>query len=116
MTHDCRLIGTTSGAVSGLHQPIRQPRDQVVQSWDTAVKVTAISSYSVCMTFLVRNNNEYHLLDLWRKRVEFPDLVEAVRSQAAKHNPTAILIEEQASAEQRRCSASARLCSGRNIH
>jgi predicted phage terminase large subunit-like protein len=77
--------------------PARQPRDQVVQSWDTAVKVTAISSYSVCLTFLVRNNNEYYLLDLWRKRVEFPDLVEAVRSQAAKHNPAAILIEEQAS-------------------
>ena len=61
------------------------------------MKVTASSSYSVCLTFLVRNGNEYYLLDLWRKRVEFPDLVEAVRSQAAKHNPTAILIEEQAS-------------------
>jgi predicted phage terminase large subunit-like protein len=77
--------------------PIRQPRDEVVQSWDTAVKVTATSSYSVCLTFLVRNNNEYYLLNIWRKRVEFPDLVEAVRSQAAKYNPTAILIEEQAS-------------------
>jgi predicted phage terminase large subunit-like protein len=77
--------------------PVRQPRDEVVQSWDTAVKVTASSSYSVCLTFLVRNNNEYYLRDLWRKRVEFPDLVQAVRSQAAKHNPTAILIEEQAS-------------------
>src|SRR5207237_8093208 len=77
--------------------PGRQPRDQIVQSWDTAVKVTATSDYSVCLTFLVRNNNEYYLIDVWRKQVEFPELCKAVLSEAAKYQPNAILIEDQAS-------------------
>jgi predicted phage terminase large subunit-like protein len=77
--------------------PVRQAGDQIVQSWDTAIKATATSNYSACLTFLIRNNNEYHLMDVWRGKVEFPDLCMAVKSQASKHKPNAILIEEQAS-------------------
>jgi predicted phage terminase large subunit-like protein len=77
--------------------PLRQARDQIVQSWDTAIKATVTSNYSVCLTFLVRNNNEYYLIDVWRKKVEFPELCMAVKSQALKHKPNEILIEEQAS-------------------
>jgi hypothetical protein len=58
--------------------PARQQGDQIVQSWDTAVKVAATSDYSVCLTFLVRNNNEYYLIDVWRMKVDFPDLCKAV--------------------------------------
>jgi hypothetical protein len=54
---------------------VRQPGDEIVQSWDTAVKVTATSDYSVCLTFLVRNNNEYYLIDVWRKKGSFPSFV-----------------------------------------
>jgi predicted phage terminase large subunit-like protein len=78
-------------------RPVRQPRDVIVQSWDTAVKVTSTSDYSVCLTFLVRNNNEYYLIDVWRKKVEFPELCMAVLSEAQKHKPNAILIEDHAS-------------------
>jgi predicted phage terminase large subunit-like protein len=78
-------------------RPVRQPGDQIVQSWDTAVKVTATSDYSACLTLLVRNNNEYYLIDVWRKKVEFPELCMAVLSEGAKHKPNAILIEDQAS-------------------
>jgi predicted phage terminase large subunit-like protein len=77
--------------------PVRQPRDVIVQSWDTAVKVTSASDYSVCLTFLVRNNNEYYLIDVWRKKVEFPELCMAVLSEAKKHKPSVILIEDHAS-------------------
>ena len=77
--------------------PARQPRDVIVQSWDTAVKVTSTSDYSVCLTILVRNNNEYYLIDVWRQKVEFPELCMAVLSEAQKHKPTAILIEDHAS-------------------
>ena len=77
--------------------PVRQSGDQIVQSWDTAVKVTATSNYSACLTFLVRNNNEYYLIDAWRKKVEFPELCASVRSLAKKYTPNAILIEDQAS-------------------
>ena len=78
-------------------RPVRQPRDVIVQSWDTAVKVTSTSDYSVCLTILVRNNNEYYLIDVWRKKVEFPELCMAVLSEAQKHKPNAILIEDHAS-------------------
>jgi hypothetical protein len=77
--------------------PVRQPSDVIVQSWDTAVKVTSTSDYSVCLTFLVHNNNEYHLIDVWRKKVEFPELCMAVLSEAQKHKPNAILVEDHAS-------------------
>src|SRR5712671_5651094 len=77
--------------------PVRQAGDQIVQSWDTAVKVTATSDYSVCLTFLVRNKIEYYVIDVWRKKVEFPDLCSAVLSQVTKHPPNAILIEDHAS-------------------
>lgn len=77
--------------------PVRQSSDQIVQSWDTAVKVTATSNYSACLTFLVRNNNEYYLIDAWRKKVEFFELCATVRSLAKKYTPNAILIEDQAS-------------------
>lgn len=76
-------------------RPVRQHSDQIVQSWDTAVKVTTTSDYSVCLTFLVRNNNEYYLIDTWRRKVAFPDLCNEVANQAAKHRPNAILIEDQ---------------------
>ena len=77
--------------------PVRQSGDQIVQSWDTAVKVTAKSNYSVCLTLLVRNNNEYYLIDVWRRKVEFPELCLAVASLAKEYTPNAILIEDQAS-------------------
>ena len=74
--------------------PVRQSSDQIVQSWDTAVKVKATSDYSACLTFLVRNNNEYYLIDAWRKKVEFFELCATVRSLAKKYAPN---IEDQAS-------------------
>ena len=75
----------------------RQPDDQIVQSWDTALKATATSDYSVGLTILVRNSNEYHLIDIFRKKLNFTDLCAAVEAQAKKHSSNAILIEEHAS-------------------
>lgn len=77
--------------------PVRQPGDQVVQSWDTAMKATDTSDYSVCLTFLVRNRNQYYLTDLYRDRPEFPDLAKLVMTQAQKTRADAILVEDSAS-------------------
>ena len=76
--------------------PIRQSGDEIVGSWDTALKPTATSDYSVGLTFAVRNKNEYYLIDIFRKRVNFPDLCNAVEAQSKKYTPNAILIEEHA--------------------
>jgi predicted phage terminase large subunit-like protein len=77
--------------------PVRQPGDQVVQSWDTALKAGPKNDYSVCLTFLVRNRNQYHLMDVYRERVEFHELLKGVRAQANNHRPHAILIEDAGS-------------------
>ena len=68
--------------------------DQVVQSWDTALTANETSKFSVCLTFRVRNNNEYYLVDVFREKLEFPALVQQVihlasvrfRGGAAKHD------------------------------
>jgi len=76
--------------------PSRQPGDQIVISVDTAIKVTPTSDYSVCLVFLVRNRNEYYLIDVWRQKVDFPTLCAAIGSLFGKYRPNAILVEEQA--------------------
>jgi predicted phage terminase large subunit-like protein len=77
--------------------PVRQAGDEIIQSWDTAMKVTNTAAFSVCLTFLVRDNTEFYLIGIFRERLEFPDLVKAVLRQHQKHRPNAVLIEEQAS-------------------
>jgi predicted phage terminase large subunit-like protein len=44
----------------------------------------------------VRNKNEYYLIDVWRRKVDFPQLCAETTALAAKHRPNTILIEEQA--------------------
>jgi phage terminase large subunit-like protein len=75
----------------------RQAGDQIVQSWDTAMKAGPTNDYSVCLTFLIRNKNEYHLIDVFRKQIEFYDLLKEVVPHAAKFNAETVLIEEVAS-------------------
>ena len=77
--------------------PIKADGDQIVQSWDTAMKVTDGSDYSVCLTFLVRGKNQYFLIDVYRERLEFPDLVNLVGPHARRHKADAILIEDAVS-------------------
>ena len=73
-----------------------QKFEQVVQSWDTANKVSELSDYSVCTTW-GRLNKKFYLLHVFRKRLDFPDLKRAVRQMQDQFHPTKILIEDQAS-------------------
>lgn len=76
--------------------PVAQQGDYVVQSWDTAMKTGGTNDYSVCLTFLIRNKNEYYLLDVFRKRLEIHDLLKVALSLAQKFRATTVLVEEQA--------------------
>ncbi|WBL80353.1 phage terminase large subunit [Bradyrhizobium xenonodulans] len=76
--------------------PSRQPGDEIVLSCDTAAKAGANSNYSTCLAFLVRNRNQYYLIDLWRGKVEFPALCQIMLEQWSKHRPGAVLIEDTA--------------------
>jgi predicted phage terminase large subunit-like protein len=77
--------------------PTRQPSDEIIISVDTAAKATAGSNYSAMLVFLVRNNNDFYLIEVCRKKLEFPDLLAAVEALITKHKPSAVLIEEHSS-------------------
>ena len=77
----------------------RPPFERIIQSWDTANKPTELADYSVCTTWGLKGPNAY-LLDVFRKRLSFPDLERAVIGQEALFRPEAILIEDRASGTQ----------------
>src|SRR6266699_3074297 len=70
--------------------------DQIIQSWDTANKDTELSNYSVCTTWGLKKQHMF-LLDVYRRKVEFPDLKRAVRELAALHRARIVLVEDKAS-------------------
>ncbi|HYH63354.1 MAG TPA: phage terminase large subunit [Urbifossiella sp.] len=73
--------------------------DQVVQSWDTAVKAAQLNDPSVCTTWGVRPDG-YDLLQVFVRRLEYPDLKRTVVSQAEAFGADAVLIEDKASGQQ----------------
>lgn len=79
--------------------PARQPWDQIVQSWDTASKAEEANDFSVCTTWLVRDNSAW-LIDLFRAKLEFPDLRRRIESEASRAGVSQILIEEAGSGIQ----------------
>lgn len=70
--------------------------DQIVQSWDTASKPGNLNDYSVCTTWGI-SDKRFHLLNVYRKRVGYPELKQAVVEQARLYQPETILIEEKSS-------------------
>jgi predicted phage terminase large subunit-like protein len=70
--------------------------DQILQSWDTANKDTELSNFSVCTTWGLKERYLF-LLDVYRHKLEFPDLKRAVRQLAALHRAKIVLIEDKAS-------------------
>jgi predicted phage terminase large subunit-like protein len=77
--------------------PGEQPNSNwVVQSWDTASKTGVLNDYSVCTTWLVHNRN-YYLVDVFRKRLNYPDLKRAIPELAQRFNARAVVIEDKAS-------------------
>jgi predicted phage terminase large subunit-like protein len=70
--------------------------DRVIQSWDTASVPAELNSYNVCTTWGEKNKQLY-LLDVFRKRLSFPELKRAVRDEARRHGAKVILIENHSS-------------------
>jgi predicted phage terminase large subunit-like protein len=70
-----------------------------LQSWDTANKSGELNDYSVCTTWGVADG-KYYLLDVFRKRLEYPDLKRAVWEQAQRYQHPRILIEDKGSGTQ----------------
>jgi len=72
---------------------------EIVQSWDTGIKTAEGNSFSVCITALVRRRFVY-ILDIWRGRLEFPDLRKKAIELARLHGARTLLIEDRASGQQ----------------
>jgi len=76
-----------------------QQFDRIVQSWDTANKATELSDFSVCTTWGIAGKDLY-LVDLLRRRMEYPELKREVRGQYERFKPNVVLIEDKASGTQ----------------
>jgi predicted phage terminase large subunit-like protein len=73
--------------------------ETVFQSLDSANKSTELSDFSVCTTWGIKDKHLY-LLNVFRKRLDYPALKRAVREQAEYFKPQTILIEDKASGTQ----------------
>lgn len=71
----------------------------IVQSWDTGIKTTAGHDWSVCITARIVDQRIY-IIDLWRGRLEYPDLERKCIELARFHKAQTILIEDRASGQQ----------------
>jgi predicted phage terminase large subunit-like protein len=80
------------------HQ-LPQKFDLIFQSWDTANKAAEINDFSVCTTWGVVDRQLY-LLDVFRDRLEYPELKRSIVRHAELHKAETIVIEDKASGTQ----------------
>jgi predicted phage terminase large subunit-like protein len=73
--------------------------ESVFQSWDAANKSSELSDFSVCTTWGLTNKHLY-LLEVLRRRPNYPDLRRTVKQQAENYRVKNILIEDKASGTQ----------------
>ena len=72
---------------------------RVVQSWDTAAKTSELNDFSVCTTWGVDRDN-YYLIDVFRRRLNYPDLKRAIVAHASRFDADQIVIEDKSSGIQ----------------
>jgi len=71
---------------------------RIVQSWDTAFKTKSENDYSVC-TVWGEADNGYYLLDMWRQKVEYPELKKVAVNLFTRDHPQIVYIEDKASGQ-----------------
>lgn len=76
--------------------PAYSNNDLLIISLDTAMKGTQLADYSVATVWLARGDHSY-LLDLWRERVDYPELRRAVSRLREKYAGAALLVEDKGS-------------------
>jgi predicted phage terminase large subunit-like protein len=76
----------------------RSAAELIVQVWDTAFKEKTTADYSVCSTWATTPTGIY-ILDVFRERLEFPELKRKAKDQFEKWRPNAVLVEDKASGQ-----------------
>jgi predicted phage terminase large subunit-like protein len=74
--------------------PLQRERSLILQSWDTASKGGPENDFSVCTTWFISHDRRWYLIDVWRKRVDYPELKAAVRTLASLHAAKRVLVED----------------------
>jgi len=69
---------------------------RIIQAIDGAWKTGVANDFSVIATW-AGTKTHYHLVDVWRQRVELPGLIAAAGAQFDRHSPSEILVEDAAS-------------------
>jgi predicted phage terminase large subunit-like protein len=93
--------GMVKAAWFRTYAPNERPEefDRVVQSWDTANKASELSDFSVCTSWGIKGKDLY-LINVLRRRMEYPELKRAVREQRDAFEASVVLIEDKASGTQ----------------
>lgn len=78
----------------------RPAATKVVQSWDCASKIKEVNDYSVCTTWGVTPDKGVVLLDVYRARLEYPDLKRMVADLARRWRVSTALIEDTSAGTQ----------------
>lgn len=78
------------------YPPAQDAKGRIIQSWDTALKVGDQTDYSVCTTWLVKGP-DYYLRDVYRERLEYPDLKRRVIEMSRRWEAYHVLIEDKGS-------------------
>jgi len=78
------------------YAPAHDSDGRIIQSWDTALKVGEKTDYSVCTTWLAKGS-DYYLLDVFRERLEYPQLKRAIADRANRWAARSVLIEDKGS-------------------
>lgn len=68
-------------------------------SWDTAIKKGEHNDFSVG-TFWAMCEDGYYLIDMWRRKVEYPQLKNQVEVLGNSNNAAEILVEDKSSGQQ----------------
>lgn len=70
--------------------------EAVAQFWDCAHKVGIDNDYSVCSTW-AKTRSGLYVLNVFRKKMEAPELEAMCQAQFNKYRPSAVVIEDKAS-------------------
>jgi predicted phage terminase large subunit-like protein len=76
--------------------PKPQQVQGIIQSWDTAYDIQEHNDYSVCSTWALSGKRCY-LLDIYREKLEFPDLERAIYRLREEWQADLVLVEKAGS-------------------
>ena len=79
-----------------LHELAEKKRVRKIQIWDTAFKESQENDFSVCETWIEMIDG-YYLINLFRDRLEFPDLKKKAIELYTTEKPDQVWIEDKAS-------------------